>query len=149
MIRPPPRYTQSRASAASDVYKRQALSGVQYLQINGWLRPSASPTKYVGSPFAQLPFPLGNLVGMHFKPLRQFGHRLVTCYRRQRYFGFEYRRVRPSRSFCHFLLHIKSPQGPSKGSRFSTYRLVQVPGATSETLFEYPRSKAHWKLKLK
>ncbi len=41
--------------------------------------------------------------------------------------------MRASRYFCHFLLHIKAPQGASKGSRFSTYRLVQIPGATSQS----------------
>ncbi|SCX39873.1 hypothetical protein, partial [Nitrosospira sp. Nsp1] len=30
------------------------------------------------------------------------------------------------------LLHIKVPQGPSKGSRFSTYGFVQILGATSK-----------------
>ena len=76
--------------------------GVQHLQINGWLRSSVSSTKRVGRPFAQLLFPLGNLVGGELQTAAP---------------------VRPASSPV-------SPRGISRGSRFFTYRLVQILEAT-------------------
>jgi hypothetical protein len=61
------------------------------LQINRRLRRSGSTAKYVGRSLTELPFPLRHLVGMHFKPLCQFGQRLVAAHRGQCHFGFEHR----------------------------------------------------------
>ena len=65
--------------------------GMHGLQINRRLRQRGFSAKDLGRSLAELPFPLGNLIGMHLKPLRQFGQRLVAAHRGQRHFGFEHR----------------------------------------------------------
>ena len=47
------------------------------LQIHRRLRRRGSSTKDLGRSLAEWPFPLGNLIWMHLKPLCQFGQRLV------------------------------------------------------------------------
>jgi hypothetical protein len=51
---------------------------------------------------------------MNFKSLRQFGQCLVTGYRCQRYFGFEYRRVVRLALFAIFCSISEAPTGGIK-----------------------------------
>jgi len=55
--------------------------GMHGLQIHRRLRCRGSTAKDFGGSLAELPFPLGNLIGMHLKPLCQFGQRLVAAHR--------------------------------------------------------------------
>ena len=84
---------------------------MQGLQINRRLRRRGSPAKEVGGSLAELPLPLHNLVGMHVKPLGQFGQRLLATHRGQRHMGCEHRSVSPSRSFCHCLVPFIAQEG--------------------------------------
>ena len=64
--------------------------GMHGLQINRRLRRRGATAKDLGRSLAEWPFPLSNLMGMHLKPLRQFGQRLVAAHRGQRHVGFEH-----------------------------------------------------------
>ena len=64
---------------------------MQGLQINRRLCWCGSIAKEVGRSLAELPFLLRNLMRMHFKPLCQFGQRLVATQCRQRHLSFEHR----------------------------------------------------------
>ena len=55
--------------------------GMHGLQIHRRLRRRSTTTKDLGRLLAEWPFPLGNLIGMHLKPLGQFGQRLVAAHR--------------------------------------------------------------------
>ena len=65
-----------------------------------------SHLKRQGSSFTQLPLPIGNLIGMYFKLLSQFGQSLVSSYCFQRHFCLKIPRVFPSCSFYHLLLLV-------------------------------------------
>ena len=65
-----------------------------------------SHLKRQGSSFTQHPLPIGNLIGMYFKLLSQFGQRLVSSYCCQRFFFLKIPRVFPSCSFYHLLLLV-------------------------------------------
>lgn len=74
----------------------------------GRLSHYTTTVKAVSNLSAKVWYSLGNPVGMDFKPLRQLGHRRIFRHCYHHHFSFKHRIVCPSRSFCHFQLHLKA-----------------------------------------
>src|SRR5215211_5369571 len=75
---------------------------MQRLHVHGWVCGcSLLGPEYPGSSVEELRLPLGDLVGMHIKLLRQLGQGLLAFKSGQGHFGLESRRVVPAGSLAH------------------------------------------------
>src|ERR687898_32109 len=75
---------------------------MQRLHVHGWVCGcSFLGPEYPGSSVEELRLPLGDLVGMHIKLLRQLGQGLLAFHGGQGHFGLESRRVVPAGSLAH------------------------------------------------
>ncbi len=89
---------------------------MQGLQIDRRLRRCGATPKKVSRSLTELPFPLGNLIGMHFESLGQFGQGLIAANATLALNTAEcVRRVRFA-----IVCSISSPCQGINGSRFST-----------------------------
>jgi len=80
--------TPDRETLPIQLFTQHTRPHERVLQVQ---RVLATHQHQIGRSLAELPFPLRNLVGMHLKPLCQFGQRLVAAHSGQRNFGFEHR----------------------------------------------------------